>query len=130
MLLTNLGIDFPLHPGGEDLRKYYQSYAAHFGLLDKIVFDVTVSSISRTEDDAQCALHLEGEEAPRLFDKVIVASGSEVTPVIPVIEGLELFQGRFLHSQAFKKYEPTFPTHKQLLMAGLGLKTLRIRTSL
>lgn len=103
MFPVDIGIDFPLHPGGEDLRKYYQSYAAHFGLLDKIFFNVTVSSITRTDDDTQWALHLAGEETPRLFDKVIVASGSEVTPVIPVIEGLGLFQGKFLHSQAFKR---------------------------
>jgi dimethylaniline monooxygenase (N-oxide forming) len=126
--LTDRDVDFPLHPGGEDLRKYYQSYAAHFGLLDKIVFNVIVSSITRTSDDRLWALHLAGEQMPRLFDKVIVASGSEVTPVIPVIEGLDLFQGKFLHSQAFKKYEPTFPTHRQLLMAGPDPTTLRTRT--
>ncbi|KAM6525723.1 hypothetical protein FALCPG4_011260 [Fusarium falciforme] len=110
--------DFPLHPGGEDLRKYYQSYAAHFGLLDKIVFNVTVSSITRTGDDTQWALHLTGKETPHLFDKVIVASGSEVTPVIPVIEGLDLFHGKFLHSQAFKKPEDF--AGKNVVVIGQG----------
>lgn len=127
LLRTNLDVDFPLHPSGEDLRKYYQSYAAHFGLLDKIIFNVTVSSITRTDDDTQWALHLAGEETPRLFDKVIVASGTEVMPVIPVIEGLDLFQGNFLHSQAFKKCETIFPVHTQMLMARLAPKTLQIR---
>ncbi|KAM5358214.1 hypothetical protein ACJZ2D_015489 [Fusarium nematophilum] len=95
--------DFPLHPTAGDLVKYYQSYAAHFGLLDSIVFNASVSSITRTENGSQWALHLEGQETPRVVDKIVVASGSEVTPVLPVIEGLDLFEGQFLHSQAYKK---------------------------
>ncbi|KAM5342098.1 hypothetical protein ACJ41O_015129 [Fusarium nematophilum] len=45
--------DFPLHPTAGDLVKYYQSYAAHFGLLDSIVFNASVSSITRTENGSQ-----------------------------------------------------------------------------
>ncbi|KAH6888404.1 flavin monooxygenase-like protein [Thelonectria olida] len=97
---------FPLHPMSADLGAYYKSYAKHFGLLDKIVFNASVQSLSRTDDGTQWALSLKGEQSPRVFDKVILATGSEVNPIVPEIEGLDLFEGQFLHSQAYKRPEP------------------------
>ncbi|KAF4473024.1 flavin containing monooxygenase 9 [Fusarium albosuccineum] len=110
--------DFPRHPKAEDLVEYYQSYAAYFDLLERIVFNATVSSLTRSKDDTQWALQLEGEAKPRLFNKVVVASGSEVTPIMPVIEGLGLFEGKFLHSQAFKKAEDF--AGKNVVVIGQG----------
>ncbi|KAF7535002.1 hypothetical protein G7Z17_g13274 [Cylindrodendrum hubeiense] len=80
----------------------FLSYAKHFGLLKRIKFNVVVRSLSRTEDGTKWALLLEDEVSPRVFDKVIMATGTEVTPNIPKIEGFDLFKGRFLHSQAYK----------------------------
>ncbi|KAK7408117.1 hypothetical protein QQX98_009708 [Neonectria punicea] len=110
--------DFPLHPAAADLHAYYQSYATHFGLLDKIIFNVSVSSVAKTQDGGRWALHVEGEDTPRVFDKVVVASGSEVTPSIPAVEGLHLFEGRFLHSQAYK--EPEDFGGKKVVVIGQG----------
>lgn len=39
-----------------------------------------------------------------VFDKVVYAVGSETIAKYPDIEGLEKFEGRFLHGQAFKRY--------------------------
>ncbi|KAH8675115.1 flavin monooxygenase-like protein [Ilyonectria robusta] len=97
--------DFPLHPSSADLAAYYQSYAKHFDLLKRIVFNASVSSLTRTEDGTKWALLVEGEASPRVFDNVIVATGTEVTASVPEIEGLDLFKGRFLHSQEYKRPE-------------------------
>ncbi|KAH7127435.1 flavin monooxygenase-like protein [Dactylonectria macrodidyma] len=97
--------DFPLHPNAAKLAEYYQSYAEHFDFMKKIVFNASVRSLSRTEDDTKWALQLEGETSPRVFDKVVVATGSEVTRIVPNIDGLNLFEGRFLHSQEYKRPE-------------------------
>jgi dimethylaniline monooxygenase (N-oxide forming) len=87
------------------LASYYQAYAKHFGLLERIVFGVSVTSIKRSPDTSGWLLTLEDEEKPRPFDKVILATGSEVVPRMPDIEGLEDFQGRFLHGQVYKRYD-------------------------
>ncbi|KAF4973970.1 hypothetical protein FZEAL_9077 [Fusarium zealandicum] len=109
---------FPIHPNAEHLVKYYQSYATHFGLVERIVFNASVSSITRTKDDTQWALHLADEESPRLFDKIVVASGSEVTPILPVIEGLDVFEGQFIHSQSYKRAEDF--AGKNVVVIGQG----------
>lgn len=97
--------DFPLHPNSADLAAYYQSYAKHFELLNRIVFNASVGSLTRTEDGTKWALLVEGEASPRVFDKVVVATGTEVTASVPEIEGLDRFEGRFLHSQEYKRYD-------------------------
>lgn len=73
--------------------------------MKRIVFNASVGSLTRTEDGTKWALLVEGEASPRVFDKVIVATGSEVTASVPEIEGLDLFEGRFFHSQEYKRYE-------------------------
>ncbi|KAF7563593.1 hypothetical protein G7046_g550 [Stylonectria norvegica] len=97
--------DFPRHPTAADMAVYYESYALHFGLLDKIIFNVTMDSVWRTDDDTKWAISIQGEDAPRLFDKVVSAAGSEVVRNDPVIAGLEIFDGRYLHGQAYKRAE-------------------------
>lgn len=95
--------DFPRHPSAEDLIKYYQAYARHFGILDKIIFNVTVKSVVRDEARCKWILTLEDQADPWIFDKVVFAAGSENVPKMPNLEGLDLFQGQFLHGQAYKR---------------------------
>ncbi|KLU83012.1 hypothetical protein MAPG_02079, partial [Magnaporthiopsis poae ATCC 64411] len=61
--------DFPRFPMAEDMAKYYQSYAEHFCLIDKIRFSTVVSSVRRSSDDTAWLLDIEGEEGPLSFDK-------------------------------------------------------------
>lgn len=96
-------IDFPRHPTAPDLAAYYQEYAKHFGLLEWIVFDAVVTSIERCDYGLKWGVTIAGEPEFRVFDKIIMATGSEVTRNEPVIEGRELFKGRFIHGQEYKR---------------------------
>ena len=104
-------IDFPRHPTAVDLQKYYQDYATHFDLIKRIKFGIYVTSIRRADDGKRWNLTLSGlpsslEDSPRIFDKVIVASGSEGAAVVPlpVAQGVPWFRGPILHGQAYKRY--------------------------
>lgn len=88
----------------EHMASYYQSYAEHFGLVDKIRFNTVVSSVRRSSDDTAWLLDIEGEEEPLSFDKVLVAAGTETKPKpLPEVKGRELFEGGVIHSQAYKR---------------------------
>jgi dimethylaniline monooxygenase (N-oxide forming) / hypotaurine monooxygenase len=97
-------LDYPPYPTASHLSAYYKSYATHFDVYNKIIFNVSVSAIRRCDKDATWLVYLDGEEKkPRMFDKVVVATGSEVIPKKPVVEGLDKFEGQFLHSQGYKR---------------------------
>jgi dimethylaniline monooxygenase (N-oxide forming) len=96
--------DFPVHPGAADLSRYYCSYAKHFGIYDRITFNVTVASIRKSSDGYRWMVHLEGEPQPRTFDKVVLATGTEALPKMPQIEGMDKFEGKFIHGQAYKRH--------------------------
>lgn len=112
--------DAPLHPTAPYLASYYQSYAHHFGIYDKINFNTAVESVSRDETTSKWRLHIRGEKQPRIFDKVVFATGTENTPKYPVIDGLDEFKGTFIHSQAYKRYGPhmSAPMFQQHLTIG------------
>ncbi|KAL8290912.1 hypothetical protein RB597_008940 [Gaeumannomyces tritici] len=98
--------DFPRFPMAEDMASYYQSYAQHFGLMDRIRFGAVVRSVRRSSDDTAWLLDVEGEAEPLSFDKVLVAAGTETEPKpLPEFEGRELFEGKVMHSQAYKRPE-------------------------
>ncbi|KAJ0313013.1 hypothetical protein Brms1b_007484 [Colletotrichum noveboracense] len=91
---------YPAHISAQEWSDYYKMYAKNFELYDNIVFNADVDSISR--EKGKWMVHVKGEATPRPFDRVVLASGSETTPVYPVIENLEQFEGKFMHSQAYK----------------------------
>ena len=96
-------LDCPLHLTADTWSEYYKSYARTFDLYKHIVFNVSVDLVKKDEEAGKWMVHLKGEPTPRAFDKVIVASGSDTVAKYPTIEGIDKFEGRFIHSQAFKK---------------------------
>lgn len=84
---------------------YLAAYATNFDLNPLIQLNTLVQSVCRTPDDKQWQLQLvhNGEEECREFDKVVFCTGANQNPVLPEIEGKELFMGAVLHSQAFKR---------------------------
>jgi dimethylaniline monooxygenase (N-oxide forming) len=82
--------------------EYFKSYAKHFNLYENMVFGVCVKAIKKSQDGVKWLISLEGEEAPREFDKVIMATGTEVVAEHPKIEALERLEGKYMHGQAYK----------------------------
>jgi dimethylaniline monooxygenase (N-oxide forming) len=115
--------DFPLYPKPADFVQYFISYAHHFQIYDRIVFGVSVESVIRNTDDTKWLVALEGEDTPRSFDRVVLACGAELTPRLPEIEGLKIFEGELIHSQAYKRHV------KSLFFLHLALLSLNSKTN-
>jgi len=64
---------------------------------------VTIVSVTREKATEKWLVQVKGEESPRSFDKVILATGTELVAVMPKIEGLSDFEGTFIHGQAYKR---------------------------
>lgn len=92
--------DYPLWPSGEQVQRYLQSYAEHFGILPNIRFNTAVSWL-RHEDGAWLAdyTHLpSGQTDTQVFDFMAVCTGTFSTPSIPDFPGAASFTGQLLHS--------------------------------
>jgi dimethylaniline monooxygenase (N-oxide forming) len=102
--MTDPLVDFPRHATAADLGQYYREYADHFGLRQRIVFNATITSITRDHQKEKWQLHVAGEDQPRAFDKVVYAIGTEVVPKYPRIDNLGEFKGTVIHGQAYKRF--------------------------
>ncbi|KAF4809996.1 Monooxygenase aurF [Colletotrichum siamense] len=109
---------YPAHISAQEWSDYYKMYAKHFELYDNIVFNADVDVIRRDQEKGKWVVHIKGEATPRPFDKVVLASGSETTPVYPIIENLDQFEGKFMHSQAYKG--PEGLKDKNVVVMGIG----------
>lgn len=115
--------DFPFPPGTPDyphhthLKKYFQDYAKHFGVIDKIRFHTEVLRIER-DTDGKWNIHSRGPngEQNETFDQLMVANGHHWNPRMPEYPGH--FDGEFIHSHNFKDNEPY--RGKRVLVIGGG----------
>lgn len=115
--------DFPFPPGTPDyphhthLRRYFQDYARHFGVLPKIRFNAEVLKAERASDGRwNITSHGPDGEQVEVFDDLMVANGHHWNPRLPEYPGD--FSGEFIHSHAFKKAEPY--RDKRVLVIGGG----------
>ncbi|KAL0930431.1 dimethylaniline monooxygenase 2 [Colletotrichum truncatum] len=109
---------YPPHVSATEWSDYYKMYAKHFDLYRNIIFNAVVELIERDTQKRRWLVHIAGEGAPRPFDKVVLASGSETKPHYPHIENLNLFEGQFMHSQAYKG--PENLKDKKVVVIGVG----------
>ncbi|HVT33952.1 MAG TPA: NAD(P)-binding domain-containing protein [Nevskiaceae bacterium] len=115
--------DFPFPAGTPDyphhthLKKYFQDYAAHFGVTQKIRFHTEVLHAARGSD-GKWTLRVRGAagESTETFDVLMVANGHHWNPRLPEYPGS--FDGEFIHSHAFKNNEPY--RGKRVLVIGGG----------
>jgi cation diffusion facilitator CzcD-associated flavoprotein CzcO len=98
--------DWPDFPSRAQFLDYLRSYADHFNLLPHIRFGVVVDAVRPAPDGAGwcVASHAAsgGPAAEERFDAVLVCTGFNSQPYIPAFPGAETFQGRLLHSAAYK----------------------------
>ena len=97
----------PDYPPLDLFPAYLEGYCDNFALHAHIKLRHAVTSVGRNEDNSKWAISYVdplGKQQMSLFDKVIMASGANAKVLIPkTITGLEKFNGRVLHSQAFKR---------------------------
>jgi len=99
----------PFMPRGHVV-EYLQMYAEHFNLLRHIRFNSTVLEICRTSSHREtgqwrvCHRDVNGNVIENIFHAVMICNGHLSKPFFPVFKGLDTFEGRKLHSHAYKSY--------------------------
>lgn len=106
--------DYPSH---DELRRYFQAYAKHFGLYDHIQFETMVINCRRQDDgNWEILTEKNGIQNRDIFTDLVVCNGHHWNPRWPKYPGT--FTGEFLHSHSFKKAEPF--RGKRVLVIGGG----------
>ncbi|OAL17810.1 hypothetical protein AYO22_11338 [Fonsecaea multimorphosa] len=106
------------HASAADVQKYLADYAAHYELLPHVQLGVDVLSVIRDDGNKKWVLNVSGANTantPLSFDKVVVASGTNHRPVIPVLKGQE---------------SPSDYRDKRVMVVGLGNSAADTATSL
>lgn len=70
-----------------------------------IQFNATVNRTTRSEDDTKWRLEFEqnGKSCVEEFDKVVFCHGYQTQAVMPEYEGKDIFQGKLMHAQQFRR---------------------------
>jgi cation diffusion facilitator CzcD-associated flavoprotein CzcO len=106
--------EYPTYPSHREALAYLRDYAQNFGILDRIQFNTTVASVERTEQGWR--IQVAGEQRPRLYRALIVASGHHDIPRIPEIPGT--FTGEIMHSRDYRSLKQLID--KRVVVVGAG----------
>jgi cation diffusion facilitator CzcD-associated flavoprotein CzcO len=107
--------DYPEYPSHSLVLGYLRDYAAKFGIGAHIEFGKTVTRIT-PRGDKLWDVAIAGEERPRTYRGIIIASGHHDTPRMPTYPGT--FAGEMLHSRRYKS--PKQVRDKRVLVVGCG----------
>src|SRR3712207_3044589 len=98
--------DFPDFPHHSHLARYFDDYATHFGVKDKITFE---TSVERAERDEHGVWHVTLDTGEtREYDALLVANGHHWNPrwPEPAFPGSDTFTGVQMHSHDYKGDDP------------------------
>lgn len=111
--------DYPMYPRWYHLLEYVKSFADEYGLTGRCTFGTSVTHAEpvRTGLGTYWEVHLSNGET-RHYRGVVAAIGSQWTPFVPAIEGLETFTGRAIHSSQYRSTEEF--KGKRVLVVGAG----------
>lgn len=120
--------DYPDYPNHRQVLAYFERYAEHFGLTQRILFDTEVVAV-REVTDASAGMfggprwdltirQAHASETTLRYDAVVIANGHNWFPKIPVYPGLDDFAGEVLHSADYKSAAQLRGRH--VLVVGAG----------
>ena len=91
LLFSPMAPDFPTHPHHREIVAYFEQYARHFNVLDKIKFNTRVKSVDLIDNDRWRVLHapvtpgtstvIEEQTSQDIFDAIMICNGHHNTPV-------------------------------------------------
>jgi len=113
--LPMLDEDYPEYPSHEQVLGYFRDYVGTFGFAPHIEPGKAVTKVS-PRGDGLWEVAIAGEQEPRLYCGVVLASGHHDTPRIPTYPGT--FAGEILHSRQYKS--PKQLRDKRVLVVGCG----------
>ncbi len=106
----------PDYPSHDQLRRYFQAYAAKFKLYAHIQFNTQVLSCELNPENQWVVQTVkEGVTSTELFSHLVVCNGHHWLPRFPSYPGN--FTGEYLHSHDFKKAAP-FKDKRVLVIGG------------
>ncbi|NYD57094.1 cation diffusion facilitator CzcD-associated flavoprotein CzcO [Nocardioides marinisabuli] len=114
--------EHPMDPGGaayphhSEVRDYLASYADRFALREHYEMGTRVVSARPHELGWELVTEHDGEQRTRVFDGLLVASGTLHTPRVPRLPGE--FTGTVLHSSQYRS--PSVFTGQRVLVVGCG----------
>lgn len=106
--------EFPRYVPREKLIQYFESYCAHFNIEPE--FGCSVKKIEQRSEGF--AVYLKQKAAPRIYKHIVIATGANRKPIIPIWENQENFSGEILHSRFYKNADPF--VGKKVLIIGMG----------
>jgi cation diffusion facilitator CzcD-associated flavoprotein CzcO len=111
--------DYPDYPNHRQLQAYFESYAKHFRVYDRIRFNHAVTSVKPRAQGGWDVVYAdpEGGEHAEIFDVMMVANGHHWNPKFPDYEGR--FDGKMMHSHDFKGVDDEW-RGKNVLVIGAG----------
>jgi len=121
--------DFPVWPTAKDIERYWNEYCDHYGLRSCIQFSSKVVNVHR--EDHQWALQTLSAgvvSTIMYFDKLVVASGGMATAKLPVLEGIDQFDGKITHAVNFNHAEQY--EGKNVLVVGMHASACDVAASL
>jgi cation diffusion facilitator CzcD-associated flavoprotein CzcO len=104
--------DYPRYVPREQMVRYLDDYAAHFDLRPR--FGAAVRAVRRDGD----AWVVESAAGSLRAAFVVIATGYNGEPVVPVIPGIEAFGGKVLHSADYTDAKPF--AGRSVLVIGMG----------
>jgi hypothetical protein len=108
--------DYPDYPSHKQLRRYFASYADHFGVTTLIRFNTTVNSVVPLQDGGwRVSASGPAGHSVEAFDFLLVANGHHWDPRMPTYPGK--FTGDLLHSHAYKS-AASFAGKRVLVIGG------------
>ena len=76
---------YPDYPSHRHLQAYFESYARHFHVYERIRFKHTVTRVTRTDEGKWAVVYTDeaGETDTETFDQLMVANGHHWNPKYP-----------------------------------------------
>jgi dimethylaniline monooxygenase (N-oxide forming) len=112
---------YPDYPDHFQMAAYFDEFADHFGLREKISFRTEVTNVEPADGEwAVTTKAQNGVEATERYLAVLVANGHHWDPrwPEPAFPGSEDFEGEQLHAHHYR--EPDVLRGKRVLVLGLG----------
>lgn len=120
--------DVQMFPDHRDMHEYLISYANHFGVTQRILFNSRVTKVSPafepSIDEPEWEIVTE-DGVTRTFDSVVVANGHQSVP-LHVQELKDQFMGQYLHAHDYREPEPF--VGKRVCVVGIGNSAVDIAT--
>ncbi|MDB5769285.1 MAG: FAD-binding protein [Collimonas fungivorans] len=110
--------DYPDYPNHRQLQAYFESYAKHFGVYDRIRFNHTIQKARRLASGKWEVeyLNAEGKLCEEVFQALMVSNGHHWDPKYPEFKGE--FSGKMMHSHDFKGVTEEWRGKNVLVIGG------------